>query len=272
LLEIAAAARVRGITPNLTTNGTLVDTDFAVRAAPLFGQINVSIDVLPPRRIFGVDKATDGMRAATVLASAGARVGVNLVVARGNFEARGDVVGWAAAAGLVEVELLRHKPTGRAKARYLDERLVRAQRERLFPLALELAGRYGISVKLDCSAAPFVAHHSPDLERLERFEVAGCIGGMSLLGVDEQGRSSACSFYPSDGDDVLDLPATWASAHAFGPFRDYVATAEEPCRSCVYLSTCRGGCRAVALFLTGRGDAPDPECPRVEDARSAAGS
>ncbi|MBI3782687.1 MAG: SPASM domain-containing protein [Deltaproteobacteria bacterium] len=41
--------------------------------------------------------------------------------------------------------------------------------------------------------------------------------------------------------------------------------AEEPCRSCAYLTTCRGGCRAVALFLTGRNDAPDPECPRVED-------
>jgi hypothetical protein len=33
---------------------------------------------------------------------------------------------------------------------------------------------------------------------------------------------------------------------------------------------CRGGCRAVARFLTGDELAPDPECPRVEaHARSA---
>lgn len=269
LLAIAEAARARAITPNLTTNGTLVTPEFAARAAALFGQINVSIDALPPWRVFGVDKAQPGMRAAVELVRAGARVGVNLVVARANFDAVDGVVAWAAAAGLVEVELLRLKPTGRARARYLEERLTRAQRERLFPLALALATRHGIPVKLDCSAAPFVACHAPDRERLELFEVAGCIGGLSLLGIDERGRTSACSFYPGGDDDVVGLAQSWEESSTYGPFRDYVAKAEEPCRSCAYLTTCRGGCRAVALFLTGRADAPDPECPRVEDHHEA---
>jgi radical SAM protein with 4Fe4S-binding SPASM domain len=265
LLVIAEAARTRGITPNLTTNGALVTEAFAARAARLFGQINVSMDALPPHRVFGADKASAGMRASALLVAAGARVGVNVVVGRENFDLVGDVVAWAAAHGLVEVELLRLKPTGRARARYLEERLTRAQRERLFPLALELASRHGIAVKLDCSAAPFIACHTPDRERLELFEVAGCIGGLSLLGVDETGKTSACSFYPGRGDDLLDLAHGWETSPAYAPFRDYPAKAEEPCRSCAYLTTCRGGCRAVALFLTGREDAPDPECPRVED-------
>ena len=265
LLAIAEAARTRGITPNLTTNGALVSEEFAARAATLFGQINVSIDALPPARVFGVDKARSGMRAASLLIAAGARVGANVVVARANFDALDDVVAWAAATGLIEVELLRLKPTGRARERYLEERLTREQRERLFPLALELASRHGIPVKLDCSAAPFIACHTPDAERMELFEVAGCIGGLSLMGVDERGTTSACSFYPGDGDDLLDLAREWAASSTYAPFRDYVAKAEEPCRSCAYLRSCRGGCRAVALFLTGRSDAPDPECPRVED-------
>lgn len=265
LIAIAEAARARGITPNLTTNGAFVTEEFASRAAQLFGQINVSVDVLPPRRVFGADKASDGIRAATCLLRAGARVGVNLVVARANFDAIESVVAWAAEAGLAEVELLRLKPTGRARARYLEERLTREQRERLFPLALELATRYGIPVKLDCSAAPFVACHAPDKERMELYEVAGCIGGISLLGVDEQGKTSACSFYTGDGDDLLDLEQGWQDSRSYRPFRSYVERAEEPCRSCPYLTTCRGGCRAVALFLTGSESAPDPECPRVED-------
>ena len=265
LLSIAEAARDRGITPNLTTNGILVTEDFARRAATLFGQINVSIDVMPPHVLFGADKATPGMEAARTLVRAGVRVGVNLVVARANFDAVADVVAWAADNGLVEVELLRLKPTGRARARYLVERLTRAQRERLFPLALELAQRHGIPVKLDCSAAPFVACHGPDPERMAQYEVAGCIGGLSLLGIDERGRTSACSFYPGHDDDVLDLERGWDDSAAYAPFRDYATTAAEPCRSCAYLMTCRGGCRAVALFLTGREDTPDPECPRVED-------
>jgi radical SAM protein with 4Fe4S-binding SPASM domain len=269
LVAIAEAARARGITPNLTTNGAVVTAEFAARAATLFGQVNVSIDALPPARTFGTDKAVTGMRAAEILVRAGVRVGVNTVVARANFDAIGPVVAWAAANGLVEVELLRLKPTGRGRIGYLEQRLTRAQREALFPLALELASRHDIPVKLDCSAAPFVACHAPDAERLEQFEVAGCIGGLSLLGVDERGKSSACSFYPGRGDDLLDLAEGWERSSAYAPFRDYVVKAEEPCRSCPYLTTCRGGCRAVALFLTGREDAPDPECPRVEDYRTA---
>ncbi len=263
LVAIAEAARARGITPNLTTNGALVTQPFAERAARLFGQINVSIDVMPPLRIFGEDKATSGMKAAALLVAAGARVGANIVVARANFDALEPVVAWARSAGLVEVELLRLKPTGRARERYLEERLTEEQRRRLFPLALELAAKHGLPVKLDCSAAPFVACHDPDPERLERFEVAGCIGGLSLMGVDERGRISACSFYPHADEDLLQLERGWESSRAYAPFRDYVTRAAEPCRSCTYLTICRGGCRAVALFLTGREDAPDPECPRV---------
>src|SRR5581483_1055283 len=86
LLAIAEAARARGITPNLTTNGALVTEAFAKRAATLFGQVNVSIDVMPPARLFGEDKATSGMRAAQLLVAAGARVGANVVVARANFD------------------------------------------------------------------------------------------------------------------------------------------------------------------------------------------
>lgn len=271
LIAIAEAARERGITPNLTTNGAFVTEAFAARAASLFGQINVSIDALPPQRVFGTDKATTGMRAAQRLIAAGARVGINLVVARTNFDALDGVMEFAAAAGIVEVELLRLKPRGRAQVRYLEERLTRTQREQLMPLALELAQRYGIPVKLDCSAAPFVACHNPDVERMQMFEVAGCIGGLSLLGVDEHGKTSACSFYPGGGDDLIDLEQSWEHSQAFQVFRDYVDKAAEPCRSCTYLETCRGGCRAVALFLTGRGDAPDPECPRVEDYQSSIG-
>jgi radical SAM protein with 4Fe4S-binding SPASM domain len=274
LLAIAEAARARGITPNLTTNGALVTDDFAARAAALFGQINVSVDALEPGllRIFGEDKATPGQRAAEKLVRAGCRVGANVVVARANFDALDRVVAWARSAGLVEVELLRLKPTGRARERYLDERLTPEQRRRLFPLALELAGKHGLPVKLDCSAAPFVACHSPDPERLERFEVAGCIGGLSLLGIDERGRTSACSFYPGSGDDLLDLERGWDASRAYAPFREYAEKAAEPCRSCTYLKICRGGCRAVALHLTGRDDAPDPECPRVEEHASVSGN
>jgi radical SAM protein with 4Fe4S-binding SPASM domain len=268
LLAIAEAARARGIVPNLTTSGAFVDDAFAERAARLFGQVNLSVDALAPelRHVFGEDKAALAERAVEKLVRAGVRVGLNVVVARSTFDRLDEVVAWAKERGLLEVELLRLKPAGRAAApAYLEQRLTSEQRRALFPRVLELSRRHGIAIKLDCSAAPFVACHSPDVEVMERFEVAGCIGGLSLAGIDDRGRVQACSFFRAEDDpDARDLERVWASPSSFGPFRGYVENAREPCRSCDYLRVCRGGCRAVARFLTGDELAPDPECPRVE--------
>jgi radical SAM protein with 4Fe4S-binding SPASM domain len=39
------------------------------------------------------------------------------------------------------------------------------------------------------------------------------------------------------------------------------------CRACRYLSACRGGCPLFSQFLLGDFCAPDPECPRIVDAK-----
>jgi radical SAM protein with 4Fe4S-binding SPASM domain len=62
--------------------------------------------------------------------------------------------------------------------------------------------------------------------------------------------------------------AYWQQADAFPPFRSW-REAQEPCRSCAYLSLCRGGCRVVSSHVAGSAAAPDPECPRVIAYRTA---
>ena len=54
-----------------------------------------------------------------------------------------------------------------------------------------------------------------------------------------------------------------AAPSSFAPFRGYVASPPAPCDTCDYRSLCRGGCRAVAVHVTGDARQPDPECPRV---------
>lgn len=264
LIELAAHARARGITPNLTTSGALLTQRLAAQCAELFGQINLSVDsVKTGARVFGEDKTSPALRALPMLRAAGARVGFNVVMARETFPQLGSIVAVAAEHGVVDMELLRFKPAGRGRAEYLSRRMTPDQRLALLPRALELSEEHGVPIKLDCSSTPFVCCHEPDPERLRAFDVLGCIGGISLLGIDDQGRTGACSFYPHEETDVLELSQTWEQADAYPEFRDYPAKALEPCASCRYLEICRGGCRAVARFLTGNPWAPDPECPQV---------
>lgn len=264
LLSIAREARRLGITPNLTTNGLAITAELAAECAALFGQVNLSVDGIGERSPFGEDKTTPGLQAAALLVAAGARVGFNIVVSRQTFPELEAIIARAAELQLSDVELLRYKPAGRGRDDYLARRLTPAQRLALFPKVLEWTERYRIAIKMDCSSAPFITCHEPDAERMKRFDVLGCIGGLSLLGADERGRIAACSFYPHEEADLLDLAEAWESPGRFAEFRRYPERAAEPCRSCPYLESCRGGCRAVALFLTGDPWAPDPECPRVQ--------
>ena len=268
LLELAAHARAVGLTPNVTTSGFGLERFPAAEVAALFGQINLSVDRVRDDEpdLFGEDKTARARRVLDPLVAAGARVGFNVVLTRDNFAELGEIARFGVERGITDIEVLRFKPTGRGRDGYLARRLTPEQRLRLFPMVLEVSEATGLPIKLDCSSTPFVACHQPDPERMARFDVVGCIGGVTLLGADEQGRASACSFYPPESGDLLDPVGLWENPESFREFRDYPTAAREPCRSCPYLGLCRGGCRAVARFLTGDPLAPDPECPAVRAA------
>lgn len=274
LFRVAERIRARGMVPNLTTTGAGLTLETARRLSGLFGKVNLSVDSLEPslRRVFDEDKLSHAQRAAPLLREAGVAFGLNLVVTQQTFDHLEGVVQWAVEVGAEDIELLRFKPAGRGKADYRRHRLDRPRRLQLFPLVLDLMKRYRLPLKLDCSSAPFVACHSPSRERMEAFDVVGCIGGITLAGIDARGRLSACSFYPADHFPASDLAGFWSGAPSLGPFRDYRQRAPEPCASCDYLAVCRGGCRAVALHLTGDPAAADPECPVVEAYAAAGGA
>ncbi len=265
LIEVARHARARGVVPNLTTTGAGLTPAKAAAMAGLFGKVNLSVDGVREglRRVFGEDKTSHAERAAPILRAAGVAFGLNVVVTRETFDHLDEVVAWASREGAEDVELLRFKPAGRGRDVYLRHRLDEPRRRALFPRVLELMRRHRVPLKLDCSSAPFVAVHAPDRERMDQFDVVGCIGGMSLAGIDADGTFSACSFYPGRGEAGRELPERWESSEAFAEFRRYTKAPPEPCAGCAYLETCRGGCRAVARFLTDSVDAPDPECLAV---------
>ncbi|MBK9034315.1 MAG: SPASM domain-containing protein [Myxococcales bacterium] len=271
--ELAAHARARGLVPNLTTSG-LAGLDRLLPIADRFGQINVSLDGLGAT--YGAVRGFDGFARADAalraLRSIKRAVGINVVVTRANFDELPAIFAYARARRLSEVELLRWKPAGRGAAVYERLRCTDAQHRALLPTVLAAARRARIRVKLDCSYTPMIAHHDPGPAVLAQLAVYGCAGGDHLIGAKPSGAITACSFAappPPRGDHrptVTDLPAYWTQADAFGRFRTWREAAAEPCRTCAYLTQCRGGCRVVSAHAGDVG-APDPECPRVVDFR-----
>ncbi len=261
LFEAARRCRSLGMVPNVTTSGLAMTPEQAYECR-VFGQVNVSLDAVDERfsrtRGGSFEKAD---RAVRLLKENKIRVGINCVVSRENYAALPEILAYAKSRGLCDVELLRFKPSGRGRDLYEKMRLTREQAIGLLPRLKKLAWRHRLPIKLDCSFTPFVAFHGPQPKVMDYFAVLGCEAANWLIGVSPEGRVSPCSFLEGPGQDLASLKDSWAENAAFAPFRRFADTAKAPCSKCRYLSLCKGGCRAVALFVTGDPLAPDPECP-----------
>lgn len=264
LFLVASEARALGLIPNLTTSGLSMTAAEAARCR-IFGQVNVSLDGVGERHRLsrGDTSFKTAARALRLLVEAGVPAGINTVLTRQTWDGLDELVAYAAEVGANEVELLRLKPVGRAQAAYASERLTDEQHLELLPKVLALARTHRLHLKLDCSFAPMICAHAPPREVLEAFSIVGCDGGNSLGAIMPDGSLAGCSFAPVLNDEGRAIDLHWASSQALAPFRRYPLNPPEPCRSCPYRSVCKGGCHAVASFLTGQFEVPDPECPRV---------
>jgi len=273
--DVAEHAREKGLVPNLTTSGLYGDAELErlVGWAPLFGQINVSIDGVGDdyAKVRGFDGFARADRAVVALRKASKHVGINCVVTRDSFDGLGRVFAYAKSRKLREVELLRFKPSGRGIKTYEQLRCSDEQHRALVPTILKLARKHRLRVRLDCSYTPMVTHHRIKPKVMQWLAIYGCAGGDLLVGAKASGMLTACSFAPPVERRVDGLGAYWDEDGAFGPFRRWREAAAEPCRSCDYLALCRGGCRVVTMHTTGDASQPDPECPRVIDWRATQG-
>jgi radical SAM protein with 4Fe4S-binding SPASM domain len=273
---LADAARAKGLLPVLTTSGLGLSHAKAERLRS-FAQVNVSYDGNEDdyARVRGVDGARGAEAAIRLLAELGIRVGVNVVLTSGTLAALPATLSRARSLGASEAQLLRYKPAGRAaNLEYLSRRLtpdqVLAFPAMLRALTLEHAPS-GFSLRIDCSMVPFLAG-DPDLyaspELLTRAGIFGCEGGQALAAVKVDGSVAPCSFVRSTALTVDRLVRDHRGDDELGRWRSHSAAPPEPCASCALREVCKGGCKAVSLFVDGA-HGPDPECPRVRAHRAS---
>ncbi len=266
IFTLAERARELGLVPNLTISGSLLTPSLAERMS-VFGQVNVSVDGVGAHRgVFReAERCAEADAAIEMLVAAGVPTGINCVVGRRNFAGIADLFDYGKDKGVNEIEFLRFKPVGRGASVYAAERTTYEQNVAITPLLAELSEQTGLCAKIDCSFVPMMCHHEPPLEVLEATATYGCEAGNVLLGVRSDGSVAGCSFLPSQGLSLFELRDRWETDPSFQQLRTWTQHAPEPCRSCGYLELCKGGCHAVAAFVTGDLSSPDPDCPRVVD-------
>ncbi len=132
-------------------------------------------------------------------------------------------------------------------------------------------GRFHL--RIDCALVPFLSTDpelAADPGRLERFGVFGCEAAGALAAVTVDGHVAPCSFAPATGLRGVDLADGHAHDHEPRALARLGRRARRALRV-VHVSArvCKGGCKVVTSFVEGA-HGPDPECPRVVDARRAA--
>lgn len=265
LFAVAAYAREKGIIPNLTTSGYAI-TAANVARFKVFGQVNISIDSLSPGDTsLRKGSVSQRLQALKLLRKAKIRCGINCVLTRSTYDELPQLLKEVKKLRLREIELLRLKPSGRAaNPLYYEHRLSDEQNRAFLTYMKELYKKYRVHIKVDCSFVPMIVWHNPDKKMLERLSLYGCEAGSVLLGVNPLGVVSGCSFLKGH-ESAGTLRHTLETSRHIKECKEWSLNAPEPCRSCEYLTLCKGGCRAVSLYSVDDFRAPDPECPRVID-------
>ena len=262
--ELAEYARSKGLVPNLTISGINMNPAHAEKMKVL-GQVNISIDGVG--EAYGIYRGRNYFEnvehTLELLHQHGIPIGINCVVGAGNYDHLEDLFAYAAEKGVVDIDFLRYKPSGRGIEEYKKNRLSHEQNKEVIPLIKRLSEKYSITTKVDCSFIPMISWHHPSIDDLYALGTYGCEAGNVLLGISSEGIVSGCSFLPDSNLSVFDLEDPAKRLDGFANFIHWQENAPMPCKDCEYVAICKGGCHAVTHHLTGSYDHPDPECPTV---------
>jgi radical SAM protein with 4Fe4S-binding SPASM domain len=269
LFEVLAYARQQGIVPNLTTNGTVLDSDVVWRLEQAgVARVNVSWNGPggePRGRSRVATLAVQFLHGSTL------QIGVNLLATRGLLPRLPQVLARLQMLGVRHVTVLRPKPpaasSGGNSAWYDANRLCRTDLLRLRDV---LNGWQGaLELEVDSALVGLMGDVDPALLRWRG--IHGCTAGRRICTVWPDGRVTPCSFLADlSAGNARHAPFAelWERGENWTPLRDSAAQLQGGCAHCDVVPQC-GGAPCVARY--GRGDdsarpaeallVGDAECP-----------
>jgi len=269
VLDIVEHLRDRQLFSRVFTNGILLTKELATKLSERgLNEVQVSIDGLPNTHdsFRGAPNNFDrSVRAIKISADTSLSTYVRLTVHKGNFNEMERLVELLEGLPLDGLRVRPFVAAGRGKE--ADDHFLNHEQHRIAFGALEdIRKRSTLKIQLLASCFGFLYNRELESDRLANSKrKIGCSCGTTLCAVTPDGGIKPCGYYSIVLGNIREKPFTdiW-NTHPFLNSIRNIETLEEPCKSCIYLPICRGGCRASAYETSGRFTASDPICPRNE--------
>lgn len=244
----------KGIVTCISTNGTVLNDDaLACFSGNPLVNIQVSLDGATPEvndKIRGKGTFPQIVKGIELLARRDIPLSINTVVTSFNFEQLSRLKELAGSFG-ARLRVSRFRPSGRARESWETLRLSSAQLRELSDWLSEypsiLTGDSFFSI-------------SGDGRRQLGLDMCGA--GKMTCCIDPCGFVYPCAFmqeieFCGGSLRKTSLKEIWDKSATFNYFRQLEP---ESCRKCPRFISCRGGCPAVAYFVSRDLNSPDPEC------------
>ncbi|MCP4129438.1 MAG: radical SAM protein [bacterium] len=264
IFDIIRYADSMDIAVSLTTNGTLIDEDLAVKIAqsPL-KQVQVSLDA-HNKELHNSQREKDSfdevLRGIGFLKKSGQRFGVNTLVTKRNVNLVPEIVSFVHGLGAAEQVLLRPKPS-KNDPHWLDANNISSAEYRSLSKIIWLLS---LSYPLRVDTSLSFVFRDKDPELLKARGIYGCTAGSRLCTVSACGDVFPCSHMNDDVfkagniryDNLKDL---WLHSKVFDQFRSLPRTLKGKCSDCKINHFCKG-CR-LSAFKKGDFYDEDKSCP-----------
>lgn len=288
IFELGSYARERGIRIVISSNGTLITKELAVRIKETgFGYVGVSIDGLSRThdRFRGIpgsfDMAINGLR---VLRQEGVRVGVRFTINKHNYRELPQIIDLVVKENIPRFCMYHLVYAGRGRE-MVKQDTINEDRLRyiefLCQKALELywAGVETEILTTDNHAdgvviLDYIAKNHPQrrneiIELLKRR--GGCSAGVKIANIDPKGNVHPCQFWQDLSlGNIREERFSQIWNNPANEFLDKLRNKEKyltgRCGQCNYKDIC-GGCRIRARVIHGKIWAEDPSCYLMKEDR-----
>jgi len=247
LVDIVRYARLKGIVPNITTNGSLLTSEIAEQLSGHIGQIQISVNGHNRslhesfRQTESFDNALIVMK---ILREQKIKFGINVLLSKDNLREIEQIISFAAKQGASTINFLRPKPSKSESNWYERARLSENDYKTVQESLKNVLGNYHIKITIDCALSFLMNSESPD--DLQKHGVYGCSGARRFLSIHPDGNTYPCSFIDSyyGGNIKNGLKGVW---EGFNEFRELQVTGK--CGVCNISKFC-AGCKAILLYET----------------------
>jgi AdoMet-dependent heme synthase len=261
LLEIASHASQRGLRVSMNSNGYLIDL---IKARELkgagFAKVGISIDSHLPEvhdNFRGIKGSYQrAVSALSWLREAGIKTSLSTVICKINHHAIEDLVHFAVAHGVQQLNFHNFKCSGLGYSNKDDLDLSPDEWKEFYLIAMKAKQSVrGLEISLD---DPIIASLGISTETDSL--VKGSVCGKLSLNIKSNGEITPCGFIPITIGNIVtdDLKDIWFNSPVLSKLRNKMPTGK--CSTCKSYDDCLGGCSARALALTGDFNNPDPHC------------